>query len=118
MRKSRDNDRLRLLHMLDDAQLALAFVQATDKRTVESDAILKNGLAKTIQDLGEAANQLTDDFKAAHPDIPWRDMTDMRNFIVHAYFDTDLDTMWKTVQEDLPALITQLEAILSDDPSP
>ncbi len=101
--------------MLDAAQLAVRFVQDTDRTTVENSQILQNGLAKTIQDIGEAASNLTPGFRAQHPDIPWRDVTDMRNFLVHVYFEIDFEIMWKTAVEDLPALLVWLEAVLHSD---
>ena len=112
MRRSRENDRLRLQHMLDAAQLAVRFVEDMDRTTVEKSQILQKGLAKTIQDIGEAASNLTPVFRAQHPDIPWRDITDMRNFLVHVYFEIDFDIMWKTAVEDLPPLLVWLEAVL------
>ena len=46
------------------------------------------------------------------PDIPWQAITGMRNRLVHAYFDVDLDRVWDTVTEDLPALTMQLTEAL------
>ena len=115
MRKSRENDWLRLRHMLDAAHLASGFVDTNDRRTVEANPLLQRGLAGTIQDIGEAASNVTREFRLDHPDIPWRDITDMRNFLVHVYFETDLELLWKTILEDLPPLIAQLEAIIASD---
>ena len=115
MRTSRENDRLRLKHMLDAAQVAFRFGQVTERQTVENNRLLQYGLAKAIQDVGEAASNLTLEFRSDHPDIPWRDITDMRNFLVHVNFEIDLDVLWDTVLEDLPPLIAQLEAILSEE---
>ena len=115
MRRSRENDRLRLQHMFDAAQLAIDFVQSTDRETVENNYILQNGLAKTIQDIGEAANNLTPGFRSEHPGIPWRDITDMRNFLVHVYFEIDIEILWKTATEDVPPLLDWLEEMLRSD---
>ena len=113
MRKSRENDWLRLRHKLDAAQLASGYVDASERRTVEANPLLQRGLVKTIQDIGEAASKVTRVFRLDHPDIPWRDMSDMRNFLVHDYFEIDLDVVWKAAVEDLPPLIAQLEELLS-----
>ena len=115
MRNNRENDRLRLQHMLDAAKLAFHSVQVTERQTFENNELLQNGLAKTLQDIGEAASKLTLELQSNYPDVPWRDTTDMRNFLVHAYFKIDLDVLWKTAIEDLPPLIAQLEAILSTE---
>ena len=42
----------------------------------------------------------------------------MRNRLIHAYFDVNLDILWSTVTQDLPALIAQLEQILAGASQP
>jgi hypothetical protein len=44
-------------------------------------------------------------------------MRNMRNIIIHAYFNVDLTTVWRTVQEDLPPLKQQIDPMLSEQPS-
>lgn len=115
MRKSQRNDRSRLLDMLHAARIANSFAEGTDRQAVANNLVLQSGLAKLIQDIGEAANRVTSAFQVRHTHIPWRDMVDMRQWLAHAYFKIDLNILWKTVQQDLPPLIAQLEAILSTE---
>ncbi len=115
MRKSQRNDRSRLLDMLHAARTANTFAEDADRQAVENNLMLQSGLAKFIQDIGEAANRITSEFQARHSHIPWRDMVDMRNHLVHAYTDIDFEVLWKTAVEDLPPLIAQLDAILSTE---
>jgi len=49
-----------------------------------------------------------------HPKVPWKKITGMRNRLIHAYFDINLDVVWQTVTEDLPSLVTRLEEIVHD----
>jgi uncharacterized protein with HEPN domain len=65
-----------------------------------------------IQVIGEAANQLSDELRARHPDIPWRAIAAMRHALVHAYFRVDLDEVWSAVQDDLPGLKTRILELL------
>jgi uncharacterized protein with HEPN domain len=44
--------------------------------------------------------------------IPWPNIIGMRNRLIHAYFDINLDILWKTVTEDIPHLIDNLEKVL------
>ena len=72
-------------------------------------------LVKDIEILGEAAYQVTPDTRDQTPGVPWDDMIAMRHRLVHAYFDIDLDILWKTAQDDLPRLIAELERVTSAD---
>ncbi len=64
--------------------------------------------------IGEAASKVMDvhaEFAQQHPEVPWRSMRGMRNRIAHGYFDIELNVVWNTVQEDLPALLKTLPGI-------
>ncbi len=67
--------------------------------------------------IGEAARHMPDEILEAHPGIPWRVMTDMRNRVVHDYFSVDPRILWETVQQDLPPLVRELRKLL-DRPIP
>ena len=68
----------------------------------------------TFEVIGEAAGQVTDEFQQTHTEIPWQPIVGMRNRLIHAYFDVDLDRVWDTVNDDLPPLIRELEKIVCD----
>ncbi len=85
----------------------------TDKRTQQ--AVIMNFII-----IGEAATKVMEgytEFTQAHPEVPWRSMRNMRNRMAHGYFDINLDVVWETVQEWLPALLKQLPAVrqVADD---
>ena len=64
--------------------------------------------------IGEAASKVGPEVQATHSDIPWPQIIGMRNRIIHAYFEVNLDILWDTVNIGLPDLITQLEDILTE----
>jgi uncharacterized protein with HEPN domain len=76
-----------------------------DRKTV--DAVVRNLIVT-----GEAAVHVPDDVVMAHPEIPWKDMSDMRNFVVYEYFGISNKIIWGTVQNDLPPLIPLLKSLL------
>lgn len=77
-----------------------------DRKTV--DAVIRRF---TI--LGEAATQISKEFRAQYPEISWRDASDMRNVLVHFYHGADLKTVWDTAKNDLPVLMKKLKDIFS-----
>lgn len=66
--------------------------------------------------LGEAAKRISAPLRTQHPEIPWSPMARMRDKLIHAYDLVNLAEVWQTASEDVPALLTQLEALLSDTP--
>ena len=53
------------------------------------------------------------DTSARFSTIPFAKIVSMRNRLIHAYFDVDLDIVWTTVREDLPALLPALDQALA-----
>jgi uncharacterized protein with HEPN domain len=69
-------------------------------------------VVKSIEIMGEAAARVTKECQNEFPQIPWGNIIAMRNRLIHAYFDIDLDRVWDTVTDDLPPLVEELEKIL------
>jgi len=108
------SDRVRLLHMLDAAQEAILFCQGRSRADLDDDRMLVLALMKAIEIIGEAANQITETTRKQYPLIPWTDIVGMRNRLVHAYFDINLDILWQTIQHDLPPLVMELQRALQE----
>jgi uncharacterized protein with HEPN domain len=97
----RDAQRLR-----DVLEAVAAIERHTGRGRVafDSDELVRVWCLKHIEIIGEALGRLSDDFKAAHRDLPWREATAMRNQLVHGYFQVDWAQVWNVVERDLPAM--------------
>jgi len=80
---------------------------AADRKTV--DAVIRN-----LTVIGEAAANVPSSIQERFPDVPWDEMRRMRNVVVHVYFGVDLPVVWRTTQDDLPPVRTQLMRVLGD----
>ena len=69
-------------------------------------------LIRELEIIGEAASKVSPEIRSQNHAIPWQDITGMRNRLIHAYFDVDLDSVWSTVTKDLPTLKAELQKIL------
>ena len=107
------HDEIRILHMLDAIEEALSFVSDKDRKHLDQERMLVLALIKDIEIVGEAASRISDEAKQAAPDIPWASITGMRNRLIHAYFDINLDILWQTVSKDLPELSNQLQKVIA-----
>jgi len=106
-----------LEHIAQAIQRAVDYVERFDSLSafqqgqLEQDAVIRN-----IEIIGEAARQIqrqAPEFVTAHPELPWLDMRDMRNRMIHAYFDVNISVVWNTVKNDLPSLKQQIEPLVS-----
>ena len=106
------HDLIRVRHMLAASKEAMEFAAGKTRQNLQKDRIRVLAIIKSIEIIGEAASKVTEEFKSENKYIPWNDIISMRNRLVHAFFDVDLDIVWQTVKSDLPDLIKALEKIL------
>jgi uncharacterized protein with HEPN domain len=98
-----------LQHILDAIDRATSYVAEMDVNAFERDTRTQDAVIRSIEIIGEAAKRVRSanpEFATRHSHIPWDLMYDMRNRIVHDYFEIDLEVVWQTVLSDLPTLQT------------
>lgn len=78
-----------------------------DKKTL-------NAVIRSIEIIGEASKNLSEEIKSKYAAIPWREIVSMRNRIAHEYFGIDYEIVWEIVRKDLPELKPKIEEILKD----
>ena len=78
----------------------------------QSDELRVLAIERLITILGEAAKQVSQEFRSRHPEIPWRQMAGMRDLVIHAYRTIDEDEVWKAISISIPTLIANLEPLV------
>jgi uncharacterized protein with HEPN domain len=68
---------------------------------------------RSLEIIGEAASKISDETKNLNIDVNWREMTAMRNFIIHQYHQIEAGIIATTIKVDLPILVSQIEKIIS-----
>jgi uncharacterized protein with HEPN domain len=105
-------DNVRLQHMLDAAMEIQQYVQDSTRESLNLDRKLVHSLVRLLEIIGEAAAQVSQEQRDGIPEIPWPVVISMRNRLIHAYFDINLNVVWSTSTGDIPLLIPALKKIL------
>jgi uncharacterized protein with HEPN domain len=87
------------------------------REAVFSSPTLQDAIIRNLQILCESTRRLTDSSKKRHPEVDWRGISGLRNFLVHSYFEVDLETIWTIVQRDLPSLESAVRRLLEELPA-
>jgi len=106
------DDSIYIRHILDAARKALHFTANRSREDLNKNEMLAISLVHLLEIVGEAANVVSEGFRKQYPHIPWRKMIELRNRLIHGYFDINLDIVWDTVLKDLPPLVSDLEKII------
>ncbi|MBI5031970.1 MAG: DUF86 domain-containing protein [Chloroflexi bacterium] len=103
-----------LQDIVDYAEKAMRFVQGVSYDDFADNEEKVFAVVKAIEIVGEAARNIPKSLRAKYPAVPWVQVTGMRNKVTHEYFSVDLEVVWKTVKEDLPALRKTVRQMLDD----
>lgn len=107
-----DRDAAFLWDMLQAAREVDVMMQDHDHAGFQESLVLQRALERNLEIIGEAARRVSSEGQAALAKIPWREIIGQRNILAHEYGQIDHELLFKTVEEDIPALIRNLEKAL------
>ena len=111
----RNDDLVRLRHMIEAAESAIAFMAGRNRADLDSDRMPMFAVVRAIEIVGEAASRITDETRATRTAVPWPAIVGMRNPLIHACFEINTQMVWQTVTTELPALLPQLREMTGAD---
>ena len=107
-------DRERLEHIIAAIDRVLRYTKDVTYDELVANDMMYYAVVKNIEIMGEAANMLTQDFIASHPETQWKQVRGMRNYIVHEYFQIDDVVVWDAITNNLGELREQIEKYLTE----
>lgn len=105
-------DVVRLRHMLDYSREAILLAGGRTRGELDKNRMLQLSLVRLVEIVGEAAGRVTVETRSQCSQIPWPQIAGMRNRLIHGYDFVDYEILWRTVTEDLPALVGLLEPLV------
>jgi uncharacterized protein with HEPN domain len=95
-----------ILHHID---LVQQFTEGYDYESFHADTLRVYAVTRCLEIISEASRRLSDELKARHADIAWKQMAGAGNVYRHDYEDVAARRVWETVQRDLPTLRATIE---------
>jgi len=96
------SDKVYLEHILDAIDVIDEYVGDMTYEEFKENQMAVDAVIRQLAIVGEAANNLSEEFVKNNPDLPFRDAIDMRNFLIHEYFGVNIQLVWETAKDDLP----------------
>lgn len=107
------------LELVKHIQEEINFViKETSKKSINDflqNDLLKRGVVRSLEIIGEASKKLHPDFKSLYPEIDWRALAGTRDKLIHDYFGVDYELVWDIIENHLPELKIQIENIIEEN---
>ncbi len=108
------DDRAYLSHIRDAILTIEDYLRGATYENFVANKMMVDAVVRELAIIGEASNNLNQEFREQHREILWRRIRAMRNFLVHEYFGVNTKIVWDTCQEDLPSLKSFVERMLGE----
>jgi len=108
--------RLRVTDILECVASSEEYARGLEFEAFSQDSRTVKAVIRDLTVIGDAAAAIPEGLIDRHPEVPWADMRDMRNVVVHEYFGVDLRIVWDTLRNNLPSLVAPLTRVLQDEP--
>jgi uncharacterized protein with HEPN domain len=107
------HDAFYLRHMLSAIDRLAELIARTDREAFDKDWVIQDAVIRELEVLGEAAGRISPEFRRAHPEIPWREITGQRHKLIHDYFVVDLGIVWTTASSNVPEVASLIRAAIA-----
>lgn len=98
-----------IIDMIEAADMVASFIQGMNKEQFLADKKTQFAVVRALEIIGEAAKKVPDSIRSRYPDLPWREISGMRDKLIHDYFGVNNEAVWKTVVEDVPEIAANLK---------
>jgi len=111
-----DRDLALLWDMREAARDITTFLQGVTFFHFDSNKMLRYAVERQLVVIGEAANHLSETFKKAHPEIPWKGIIGQRNVLAHEYGEILVERIWLVATERIPELLQLIDPLIPPPP--
>jgi len=98
-------------HILDCIRKINEFSNGLSLKEFKTNEMVQDAIIRNIEIIGEASKKISKDTKQTYYEIPWKEISGMRDKLIHDYLGVDVDVVWKTIKEDIPTLDRLIRSI-------
>lgn len=98
-----------IIDMIEAADMVASFIQGMTKEQFLADKKTQFAVVRALEIIGEAAKKVPDSIRSRYPDLPWREISGMRDKLIHESLGVNNEVVWKTAVEDVPEIAANLK---------
>ncbi|MDR2205004.1 MAG: DUF86 domain-containing protein [Flavobacteriaceae bacterium] len=103
-----------LRHILEECRFILVATSGMTKEHLLEDEVMKRAVVRSLGIIGEAGKKITADVKLKWENINWKNMSGMRDRLIHDYAGVNYSIVWDVVKNKIPELEKQIINVIND----
>ncbi|MFZ2071036.1 MAG: DUF86 domain-containing protein [Halobacteriota archaeon] len=104
-----------LQHILDETQFILKNCEGLDLQDLMNDDLLQRACLRSLEIIGEAVKNVSEDLKTRYPDLEWKKIAGLRDKLIHHYFGIDWDIVWNVITNRLPLPEDKIKKVIENE---
>jgi uncharacterized protein with HEPN domain len=104
-----------LHHMYDELKYLINESRNTNEEKFLKNETLKRAFSRSLEIIGEAVKNISNEFILKHRNIEWRSMAGMRDKLIHGYFSIDYSIVWDVVEKKIPTIYIEIDEIIKTE---
>ena len=109
------DDKVFIGHILDEVSFLIERSRGLKFEDFEKDETLKRAFARSLEIIGEATKNISPDYRERHQEIEWKELTGLRDKLIHHYFGLSWERVWNVITDFVPKLKEPMETLLRED---
>ena len=101
-------------HIRDAIEKIQRYTSGTGEAEFLRNEIIQDAVIRNLEVVGEAVTKLSSELKANYPEVPWLEVSGMRNRLIHGDMSVNLTIVWDTVDKVLPGFLATVNAIVTN----
>ncbi len=98
-------------HIIECIQRIKTYTSGLSKAEFSNSELIQDAVIRNIEIIGEATKKISESTKQVYYEIPWKEMSGMRDKLIHDYMGVDIEVVWKTIETDIPVLYKMILTI-------
>ncbi len=109
------DDTVFIRHILDEMNYIIKESKDLEFEDLMKNETLRRALIRSLEIIGEATKNLSKSFREKHSDIKWREMSALRDKLIHKYFGVNWNRVWDVIKNMIPEIEDKLKRVLGED---
>lgn len=110
-----DKNEVFLRHIFDETEFLLKHCEGLDLSDLMKDDVLKRACLRSLEVIGEAVKNVSEDLKQKYPDVEWKKVAGLRDKLIHHYFGVDWEIVWDVIKNRLPILEKEVGRLIEEE---